>query len=194
MLQRNQRVGAMTRVETERMVDRIGAVIVTTHFRDDASGGLRAPFRPDPGGLPRAHRKSPAFACPRVWSGRGGGAGRHRRPVAMPGRDQMHAERRPAGEGAQPGFRQMRQPVGPAMRGFVLVESLPQSRVSVPGLDRQLTIAARDALDRDPEPAKCRTRRPRPRPAPHCARPAAPCWCRPERRSDRRRRRRYPAG
>ena len=71
----------------------------------------------------------------------------------MPGRDQMHVERRPAGEGAQPGFRQMRQPVGPAMRAFVFVESLAQSRVSVPGLDRQLAIAERDALDRDPEPA-----------------------------------------
>src|SRR5260370_38386736 len=66
-------------------------------------------------------KQTPTYSHPRLESviDSGVDTGRRRRPVAQLARGQLHFKGRPAGAGAQPGFGQARQPVGPTMRAFV---------------------------------------------------------------------------
>jgi hypothetical protein len=66
----------------------------------------------------------------------------------------MHFEGEFAGEGAQPPLGEVRQAVGPAMGGFVVVEALAQPGMAVPRVDVQVGVVEGEALDRHAEAAQ----------------------------------------
>ncbi len=110
--------------------------------------------------------------------GCGAGAFASRQPITEAARHDMHFEGERAGEGTGPCLRQTRQPVGPSVRVFVLVEALLQRGMSMPlrSTDRR---HARQCARPARRVGECRSSRPPPRPGPCCARRATPRLCRP---------------